>query len=618
MVMIDYNTAKPLVMGDQEYDSSAPTADEVVQLFSTYKDHFEVFHSQCDEEDEFYFGERPVPVPDDMPIDPVRPATPHAIVNVATDHVDVNNPAIFVPAPSPRAKNRAERIQKFLQGVWMHIPEHTKRTVVKHSIQYGVAFMKAWWDGDKWPDAPRMEDYEDESEYKNALEDHLDKRDISFPFVLDAVSPRHIVWDESRTGMKWAIEYYDASCNDIQMMYPEWQPMMKSSETVMFMEYWDDTWHGRMADGEWVWGPHKHGYGFNPYIKVQPAASMDYNTGEPERKYQGILKPVHNLLDSEARLLTQYEAILRQYAWRTIDFYGPASSAEATMDEYELFASKNWVRPNVNIQASPLAMPPQEILQQLGMVQTMIEEATFPNVVRGMRPSGVSTGFALSVLAGTGRLVFGKFADAMARGMEDANQRFLKLIVNKAQGKVTVHARSTVHEFDQSISPDDIRDFYENSVTLKAEAPEEREREALLALRLWNGGNGLISLYEAQRRVGITNPLEEQNQQAAERLLEAARQQQAQEVAEAVELERQRAEAADAPAPANQLGTQFLPGQAQLQRPGERNVQGARMATGAGRESVFPEGMGGLDLLGSQLATGTGGGRPMPSGQRVD
>jgi hypothetical protein len=28
--------------------------------------------------------------------------------------------------------------------------------------------------------------------------------------------------------------------------------------------------------------------------------------------------------------------------------------------------------------------------------------------------------------------------------------------------------------------------------------------------------------------------------------------------------------------------------------------------------------MGGLDLLGSQLATGTGGGRPMPSGQRVD
>ena len=370
-----------------------------------------------------------------------------------------------------------------------------------------------------------------------------------------------------------------------------------------------------MADGEWVWGPYKHGYGFNPYVKIQPATSLDYDVGMPEDRYQGILKPVHSLLDSEARLITQYEAILRQYAWRTIDFYGPASSAEATMDEYELFAAKNWVRPNVNIQPSPLAMPPQEILQQLGMVQTMIEEATFPNVVRGMRPSGVSTGFALSVLAGTGRLVFGKFADAMARGMEHANERFLKLVNNKAIGKVTVHARSNVQNFDQAIGPDDIKVFYENSVSLKAEAPEEREREALLALRLWNGGSGLISLYEAQKRVGITNPLEEQNQMAAEKLLEMARAQQAEEVAQAVQLEQQRAQAADMSA--NQLGTQFLPGQAQLQRPGEAGIQRQRVGEGTDREATFPRGMGGLDLLGSQLGTATGGGRNMPTGDRV-
>ena len=617
MVLVNFDSGEPLVPGDMVYDDSKPTAEHVLQIFQTYKSHFEQFHAQCEVEDEYYFGTRSVPVPEDMPIDPVRPATPHAIVNVATDHVDVNNPSIFVPAPSPRAKNRSERIQKFLQGVWMHIPEHTKRTVVKHSIQYGIGFMKAWWDGDKWPDAPNFDDFDKEEDYKEALRDHLDKRDISFPFILDAVNPKNLIWDDSRAGMKWAIEYYEASVSDVKMLYPEWTPLMDNSESVTFIEYWDDTWCGRMVGGEWIWGPYKHGYGFNPYIKIQPAASIDYDVGSPEDRYQGILKPVHSLLDSEARLITQYEAILRQYAWRTIDFYGPASSAEATMDEYELFASKNWVRPNVQIQPSPLSMPPQEILQQLGMVQTMIEEATFPNVVRGMRPSGVSTGFALSVLAGTGRLVFGKFADAMARGMEHANERFLKLVNNKAMGKVTVHARSTVHEFDQNISPDDIKDFFENSVTLKAEAPEEREREALLALRLWNGGNGLISLYEAQRRVGITNPLEEQNQQAAERLLEAAREQQVADVAEAVQLEQQRAAAADTGSPANQMGTQYLPGQAQLQRPGERSIQGARMATGAGRESVYPQGMGGLDLLGSQLGTATGGGRSMPSGQRV-
>ena len=617
MVLVNFDTGEPLVPGDMSVDDSKPTAENILQIFDTYKTQYRAFHDQCEEEDTYYNGTRTVPIPADMPIDPVRPATAHAIVNVATDHVDINNPAIFVPAPSPRAKNRSERIQKFLQGVWMHIPEHTKRTVVKHSIQYGVGFIKAWWDGDKWPDAPIMDEYKSEEEYKEALKDHLDEKDISFPFVIDAVNPKNIIWDDSRAGMKWAIEFYDAHCNDIQMLYPEWIPLTPNSETITFLEYWDDTWCGRMADGEWVWGPYKHGYGFNPYVKIQPATSLDYDVGLPEDRYQGVLKPVHSLLDSEARLITQYEAILRQYAWRTIDFHGPASSAEATMDEYELFASKNWVRPNVSVQPSPLAMPPQEILQQLGMIQTMIEQATFPNVVRGMRPAGVSTGFALSVLAGTGRLVFGKFADAMARGMEQANHRFLKMVNNKAMGKVTVHARGEVHSFDQAISPEDIKVFYENTVTLKAEAPEEREREALLALRLWNGGSGLISLYEAQKRVGITNPLEEQNQMAAEKLLEMARAQQAQEVAQAVELGQQRAEAADMPN-SGQLGSQYLPGQSQLQRLGEAGIQRQRVGEGTESEEVYPQGMSGLDLLGSQISTGTGGGRPMPSGERVE
>ena len=127
----------------------------------------------------------------------------------------------------------------------------------------------------------------------------------------------------------------------------------------------------------------------------------------------------------------------------------------------------------------------------------------------------------------------------------------------------------------------------------------------------------MISLYEAQKRVGITNPLEEQNQMAAEKLLEMARAQQAQEVAQAVELGQQRAEAADMPS-SGQLGSQYLPGQSQLQRLGEAGIQRQRVGEGTESEEVYPQGMSGLDLLGSQISTGTGGGRPMPSGERVE
>ena len=156
-------------------------------------------------------------------------------------------------------------------------------------------------------------------------------------------------------------------------------------------------------------------------------------------------------------------------------------------------------------------------------------------------------------------------------------------------------------------------------MALKAEAPEEREREALLARQLKEAG--IISQYEAMRRAGIASPLEEQNQIAAEQLLEMVRPQQAEQVAQALALGEQRAQAADTtlggPGGAEAAGSRFMPGMPQLQRPGERNVQQARVAGQAGRESVFPQGQSGLDLLGAALSTPTGGGRRMPSGQRV-
>ncbi|KKK73091.1 hypothetical protein LCGC14_2897310, partial [marine sediment metagenome] len=92
---------------------------------------------------------------------------------------------------------------------------------------------------------------------------------------------------------------------------------------------------------------------------------------------------------------------------------------------------KNYVPVQVEVKASPQVNVPPEILRQLDMVQTMIEEATFPNVIRGVRPKGVSTGFGISVLAGMGRLVFQGVADGLARMMEEVNGKRLKLIENK-------------------------------------------------------------------------------------------------------------------------------------------------------------------------------------------
>lgn len=617
MVLLSPN-GRHVVVGDTVNEPQPPTANMVEDLFKEWGAYYRPFWANCREEETYYFSENQVPVPSEMAIDPVRPATAHAIINVATDHVDISNPTIFVPSPSPRAQDRGERIQKFLQGFWMQIASKVLRTAVRQEYAYGITFLKLMWEPDQWPDQPLLGEFDGEEEFREATREFLRARSIAFPFKVININPKNLIWDDSRTGMKWAIEFYEAPAGVLRKMYPEWQSRFGNQEMMTFLMYWDDKWHGRMINGQWVWGPHEHGYGFNPIVPVIPANSLDFDVGLPTRRYQGILRPVHNLLDTEARLLTQYEAILRQSSWRTLDFTGPPGQADRARDQYEQFAAMNLLSPAVTVQASPSVTPPQEILSQLGNVQSLIEAATFPNVVRGMRPTGASSGFEVSVLAGTGRLVFTPYADGMSWAMQELNKRVLMLIENKALGRVTVRARSFVHSFDQTIGPDDIRNFYENTVKLRAESPEESERISILAERLWAGGNGLISLSEAQRRVGITSPLEEQNQMAAERLLAMAIEQFGlEQISEAINLGGQRATAAGLPPSAGNTGNQFSPGLPQLQRIGEGNIQQARSASQAGRPSVFPQGVGALQGLAGRLTGAPGGAQGVPSGQTI-
>ena len=618
----------------------APTIEQVNTIRSDYSLYYSSFHGNCREEEDFYFGNFTIPTPIDMAIDPVKPATANAIVNVATDHVDTDNPMFFVPDPSPRSKDRAERIKKFLQGAWMHMPSRVLKTGVRQEFLYGLSFLKVMFASDQWPDAPiAPPEGSDETQHREDLIAFMRKRSISFPFLVKNVNPRHMIWDDSRSGIKWAIETYDTPARNVRAMYPQWESSKGPSEMASWTEYWDDTFVGYMADNDWVWGPFEHGYGFMPYVPILPAIAIDYDVGPPEKRYRGILRPVHNLIETEARIMTQLEAILRRYSWGTIDFYGNKLQAAQTADEYEIFGGKNIIPPGVEPRPSPQMTPPQELITQLSLIQTMIEEATFPNVVRGARPRGISSGFGVSVLAGMGRLRFTDYANGMANAIEEVNKRFLMLIENKLKGRVTVRARSQVHSFDQAIGPGDIKGFYENKVKLKAEAPEEREREAILAERLYK--SRIISQYEAMRRAGVTSPLEEMNQIAAEEILQGMRETQIQAAIEGVQLSKQLAASAGVPpptmggvpgmggmpgmggagAPVN-TGNQFSPLIGQLQRPAEANLQQARMAAQQGRPSpfnprTFPQGLGGIDNLGGRLGSPGGGAVETPPGEVV-
>jgi hypothetical protein len=598
--------------GDPE-NTDAPELEDILALFDKQKAYYEDFHRQCETEEEYYMGNRTVPAPEG--IDAVWPATAGSIVNTASDHVDVNNLAIDVPS-SPRSRARAERIQKTLTGIWLMMKKPVLRTAVRQSFLYGVGWIKSMWDSDNWPNAPVEDDFEDEADYKSALNDFMEKRSIKFPFAANVINPRNLVWDDSKTRTKWVIEFMERDVDDVGQKYPEWKPENPSASQAEWFEYWDEDWVMYVCDRQIVWGPHRHGYGHLPYTAILPVHSYTFEDGSPEERYRGVLNSVHNLLDEEARLMTQVGALVRTVAYRTIDFYGPEQNAERVRSDYELFGGKNIVLPGVDVRPSPMVQIPPDIIQQLSMIQTKIEEATFPNVIRGVRPTGVSSGFGLSVLAGMGRLVFQGVADGLRHALEDINKKWLMLIENKAGGRVTVYGRNEIHNFDQTIGPDQIRGYHENTVRVKAEAPEEREREALLAMRL--KGAGIISLYEAQRRAGITDPMEEQMQIRAEQLLNTPEfiQQQTALLLQKVGLPTQMEQTASPTGETGNVGSRNIGG-AQLARPGEANIQAARVASQQGRPSVYPQGMGGIDQLGAELGGPTGGAVGMPSGETI-
>lgn len=627
MVMVaDLPNQEAVVQAGTKLPGKMPTLVEILSKFNSGVTYFRAFHQQCKLEEDYYFGRREVPVPVDMPIDPVRPATGRAIVNIATDHVDTENLSIEIPL-MPRSRARAEKMKKFYYGAWLSIDGPVLETAVKQAFLYGLSFFKPGFEASLWPDRPKITDFarvdsqtgeivwQNESGYKEALKEFLERRNATFPFHVENVNPQQVVWDDSPGGPRWAIRFVKSTVADIQRMYPQWQTDKAGNSPMVWMEYWDEFYFSYLAGNDFILPPEPHGYGFQPLIPLDTANTPNWTMAKPEERWQGILNPVHNLLDEEARLVTQISSIIRKFAWPGLDFSGGSEQArQNTSEVYEFFAGKNLMATGVEVNLSPMLQLPPDLTGHLAVIQSLIEEATFPNVIRGVRPTGVSSGFAISVLAGVGRLVLRSVAKGTARAIEKVNSAFAMLVENVVRQPVTVHARSEIHSFDQTIAPDDIRGYTENIVDLKAEAPEEREREALLALKLFQAT--LISRATGMKRAGITNPIEEEDQRAAELLLDELRPEQADELKRRLGQGLPAGESTGSLAAVN-IGNQFLPGQSQLQRPGERNIQQARSASQAGRPSVFPQGLGGLANLGGRIGSPTGGAVGVPSGQTV-
>ena len=251
-----------------------PTLQDILTRLEEGEAYFRQFHKQCAVEEDYYFLRKRAPTPADSAVksDPIVPATPRAIVDVATDHVDTDNIAIDIPLML-RSKARAERLKKFYQGVWLNIDGPVLDIAAKQAFLYGISWLAPRFKPDLWPNPPMLSEYGDEvqgqvlisgdqeKEYKKDLREFSEKRKVVFPFGVENINPKELIWDDSRTGPHWVIRNVSTTAGGIRQMFPQWASGRLNSADMVWREYWDDTYFAYLADNEFVQEPTPHGYG---------------------------------------------------------------------------------------------------------------------------------------------------------------------------------------------------------------------------------------------------------------------------------------------------------------------------------------------------------------------
>ena len=460
-----------------------PTGAEIDRMYQTLSTYHQAFHDQCLVEDSYY--RREFPVECDAAATPIKLPIAKTAIDDAAAQVDTTSINIYVPAATSTYKGdvKANKRRRYLIGSW-----HLCRTYnglvlhhcVKHSFLYGMGVLKLMAD----PDAP-------------------------FVMPVEAINPQTFYPDPAK---RYVIEAYQRKGLDVTAEFESYYPNEGDEDTTLplpggdteelWVEYWDEKYCVYRFGGRTVLRM-EHNYGFLPYFWGDAGLGMKDRDNKAEYLYVGLLNPVHSLLEAQSRLMTQGEAISKQYAWPELDFVAETvERAKKIIAEWELGPGRHHALDrSVDVKRITPTSTPPEILTLMGIVGSFVENATVPGIVRGERPQGASSGYMTAVLAGLARVKFGGVVALIESLIQQVNVGYLKLVENVFE-EVTVwgRTRSGGEEIADKIKKSDIAGNYVNFVDVTAVPPEEQERTLMV-------GSRLRQAKQISRRYFVTNYL---------------------------------------------------------------------------------------------------------------
>lgn len=411
------------------------------------------------------------------------PPTAASLVNDSADHLAGNNPTFQVQPVKPSQKSNVDRdrIQGALNGLWSRL-----------SKQYGKALhrtlaMHGGWSGMMCARVMVRENWNFEAP---------SWRDL----VWQPVDPRYVFPDPGSLGGEFVIFRMRRTVGSVRQMWGDWEgewyepgssdafigqntntarrlpERLPDTAMVDWIEYWDDEVKCYIANGHPVFRQKygrdiiPHLLGCNPFIIR--AAGYGNDTGEAHERFRSMLYSVFHLLEAEARLLVQLKWIVEDIAWPT--FLAPKSMKGVNL----IPGTVNFVPDPEAIKAFKAvredAVQPRAITDLLDRISGMIERATYPVVINGQAPRGITAGYPIAILSTQAKLKFAAPSDALQDMMQELANKTLKVIESRIQQRVEC--------LDGNYLEPEDHDKYLGRISAELEPSLPQDKAALLGL----------------------------------------------------------------------------------------------------------------------------------------
>lgn len=509
---------------------------EILDKTKDLEEYYRNFHHQCAGEDTYYDLEFPILQVEGFTAH--HPASARIAIDDAAAQIDTSSLQVEVPSRTSSAKHQeaAIRLRQFYLGAWRAVLEADDTLLhraAKSMFQYGLACFKTVYDQQLWGDAPQRKRGENDEAFEERIVEWRGKMRHYFPHKVILVHPANVMPDPTivstpSAGCAYVIEKYRRKAADVAIRYPEWsegRPQKKMNEFVDWIEYWDANEFWYICDKKKV-VQGKHDYGFVPYEFCDAGLGYSSSDGAPEKRWRGLLHGVHDELQLEARLIYQMEAMIRIHAFgpKTLKITAPETTlqdAERVQKTWSFHpAAMNILPLGVDLDEPTFPNLPPEVMALLGVTQAGIEKATVARVARGERPVGAASGYMTAVLAGLARIKFGPALKSLCRALANINQNFVMLVESYMPNGITVWGYMDAESFDVTLKPEDINNYYVNTVKLSGIAPEEQSRLLHDGIALYQAG--LTSKrYVQEKFLQMENPIEDDTQLLIERVLQS-------------------------------------------------------------------------------------------------